>query len=280
MIKKISTYIINLFLIICIFILSSILIFSNTVLNKQYVAKVLEKNNYYERTYYNIQEGFKNYIMQSGLEEDVLEDLYDKQKVDNDINMVLDTIYENKDINIDTESMKKKLDDRINSVLKEKNRIPDGEEKEAIQTFENAIIETYNSGIAYSQSLVKQIGNIYVKIQPMLAKAQAISIFLIVILIALIILINRNAKKSIETIGIAVLSVGILGIALKLLIGDRMHHILILNTAFSESLIYLIKSIIDTFFTVGIVMSILGIIAIITSNINRCEKTRLEKHKE
>lgn len=280
MIKKISTYIINFFLIICIFILSSILIFSNTVLDKQYVAKVLEKNNYYERTYYNIQEGFKNYIMQSGLEEDVLEDLYDKQKVNNDINMILDTIYENKDINIDTESMKKKLDDRINSVLKEKNRIPDGEEKEAIQTFENAIIETYTSGIAYSQNLVKQIGNIYAKIQPILAKAQAIIIFLLVILIAIIILINRNVKKSVETIGIAVLSIGILGIALKLLIGDRMHHILILNTAFSESLIYLIKSIVDTFFTVGIVMAVLGIIAIITSNINRREKARLERRKE
>ena len=76
MVKKIIIYIMNFFLVIFIFTLSSLLIFSNTILNKQYIKEILEKNNYYEKTYYNIQNDFENYILQSGLDKDILNNLY------------------------------------------------------------------------------------------------------------------------------------------------------------------------------------------------------------
>lgn len=270
--KKGIVYIINLFLVICIFALSSILIFSNTILSKQYVLGVLEKNNYYERTYHDIQDGFKNYIMQSGLDESVLEDLYSQEQVKQDIDMVINGIYENKNIKVDTQLIKKTLDDRISKVLKQNNRVPDREEKEAIQTFENAIVETYANGIAFSQRTVEQIGNVFAKIQNMVSIAKVALMVVIVVLIAIIVLVNRNVKETVTTMGIALLSSGILGVVLKLLLGDRMHNILMLNATFSDTVVYLIKAIINAFFTVGIVMTIIGIVAIIVGSMNKEEK--------
>lgn len=269
MLKKIVIYIINFFFIISTFLLVSLLILSNTILSKQYVMKSLEKNNYYETIYYDIEEGFEDYIMQSGLEKDVLENLYDKQKVHNDINMVLDTIYENKELNIDTKIVKEKLHERINNVLKENNRVPGREEKEAIETFENTIIDVYNSKVVYSQKYVEQLADAYAKVQPILTKIKialgVVSLFLLVIIIA----INKSRKESVKTIGIAMLTVGILHSSLKLVIGKRVHNILILSKTFSEGVIYLVDAIVNTFFIVGIIMIVIGVATIILNNMKK-----------
>lgn len=269
MVKKIIIYIINFFLVICILGLSSLLIFSNTILNKQYVINVLEKNNYYEKTYYNIQDGFKNYIMQSGLEEEVLQDLYNREKINKDINIVIDGIYENKEINIDTDEIIKILDDRINVVLEQNNRKPDAQEKEEIKIFEDTIAQVYVDGIAYSEEYVSQIGNIYSNIQLIIKRVEIILSILTFVLVCIIIVINKNIRETLNTIGIAFISIGMLKIVLKILIGDRTHNILMLNSAFSQSLIYLINSIVNVFFITGIIMLITGIVITILAKLNK-----------
>lgn len=279
MIKKGIVYILDFALIICIVVLSSILIFSNTILSKQYMISVLEKNNYYEKVYYDIQDGFKNYIMQSGLEESILEDLYNQEKVNKDISIVLDVIYENKDEKIDTDVIRKTLDDRINKVLKENNRTPDREEKEAIKAFEDAIVETYSNGIAYSQKYIGKIGNVFVKVQEILSIAKIGIAGVIVVLLVMIMVINGNLKENAKTIGIALLASGILEISIKLLLGTRLHNILILNTIFSDTLVYVIKEIVNSFFTVGMAMAIIGLAAIVLGSMNQLEKKQeIRKH--
>lgn len=269
MLKKIIVYIINFLLVILIFLLSSLLILSNTVLNKQYVKEVLIKNDYYERTYGNIKEDFKNYIMQSGLQESILEDLYDREKVNSDIDMVIDSIFENKKLNIDTKTITKKLDNRINAVLENNNRRPEAEEREEIKIFENTIAEVYTDGIVYSSESILEIANIYSKIQPLIIKIANLFGVLILALLVIIFVINRNLNKNINAVGIALFSSGLLGIIIKILIGDRTHNILVLNTTFSESLIYLINSIVDIFFITGMTMTIIGFVLIIVSNIQK-----------
>lgn len=269
MLKKIVVYIINFLLVILIFLLSSLLILSNTVLNKQYVKNVLIKNDYYGRTYANIKEDFKNYIMQSGLQESILEDLYDREKVNSDIDMVIDSIFENKKLSIDTKTITKKLDNRINAVLENNNRRPEAEEREEIKIFENTIAEVYIDGIVYSSESVLEISNIYNKIQPLIIKVVNLLGVLILALLVIIFVINRNLKQNINAVGISLFSSGLLSIIIKILIGDRTHNILVLNTTFSESLIYLINSIVSIIFVTGIVMSITGFIFIIVSNIQK-----------
>lgn len=279
MIKKGIIYILNFALIICIVTLSSTLIFSNTIFSKQYMISVLKKNNYYERIYYDIQDGFKNYIMQSGLEEKILDDLYDQEKVNKDIAIVLDVIYENKDEKIDTDVIRKTLDNRINKVLKENNRTPDSEEKEAIKTFEDAIVETYSDGIAYSQKYIEKIGSAFVKIQKILSIIQIGIAILIAVLLVMMIVINRNLKENVKTIGIALFATGILEISIKLLLGTRLHNILILNTIFSDTLVYTIKEIVNYFFIAGVIMAIIGFVTIVLGSMNKTEnKQQIRKH--
>ncbi len=251
----------------CIFMILSIL--SSTILNKQYVIKALEQSNYYEKTYYAIQDEFKNYIMQSGLEESVLENLYDKQKLKKDINQVIDGIYENKTIHISTQEMKQTLDNRINKILEKNNRRPEEEEKRSIQNFENTIIEVYVDNITYEKDYVEQIGAVYHKMMPIIQKAQIALVIVIIVLIATIMLINKNLRENIKMIGIAVLSSGILAIFLKLLLANKIDNLLILNRNFSQSLIYIVNQIISTFFVTGIAMTMIGLIAIILGSYNK-----------
>lgn len=261
MIKKIISCIINLALIVLVFTLSSLQIVSSTILSKQYVIKTLEKSNYYEKTYNDIQEGFKNYIMQSGLEEKILEGLCDKETVTKDINMIIEKIYEGKSINLDTKNIENKLDNEINRVLNKNNKKIDNEEKEAIQTFKNAIINVYNTSIVYSNSYIEQITLIYQKINKVIKMAQIILIIAITIITIISVITLR--KQSIKNIGISLLAAGILQIILKVLVGNKLYNILILNSTFTETLINLIKNIMDTFFLVGIITSLVGIITII-----------------
>lgn len=266
MIKKIIIFIINFFLVICIFLLSSLQIFSNTIFNKQYIIGLLEKNNYYEKIYYSIEDGFKNYIMQSGLDESILDNLYDKEKVNEDINMVISAVYDGTSVNVDTESIVQKLDNRINSILEQNNRIPESSEIEEIKIFEDAIATTYVDEITYSVEYIKEISNVFTKIQLLLPNIKIILIGVIVILLALIIAISRNVLKIVNTIGIMILTVGIIDIAIKLLIKDRVHNILILNSAFSMNIIDLINSIINSFFSLGIIAISVGAVLIILSS--------------
>lgn len=261
MIKKIISWIINLALIVLVFTLSSLQIVSSTILSKQYVMKTLEKSNYYEKTYNDIQEGFKNYIMQSGLEENILEGLCDKETVIKDINMLIEKIYEGKSINLDTKKIENKLDNEINRVLKKNNKKIDNDEKEAIQTFKNAIINVYNTSIVYSNSYIEQISLIYQKMNKVIKMAQIILIIAITIITIISVITLR--KQSIKNIGISLLATGILQIILKILVGNKLYNILILNSTFTETLINLIKNIMDTFFLVGIITSTVGIITII-----------------
>lgn len=267
MVKKIIIYIINLFLIVSIFAFATLLILSNTIMNKEFVIGVLEKNNYYEKTYYEIQDGFKNYIMQSGLEENIIENLYNMDKVQKDINVIIDSIYENKEININTEVIRNELDNKINEVLKQNNKKIDNSEKKSIQTFENVIIDVYKTGITYSEEAIKQICNAFEKLQSLFVIAQIILIVIILILMLTIILINKNIKETAKTFAITMITVGCASITLKILLGVRVTNILILNKTFSESLVYMINSIMNTLFIMGIAMFIIGVIITIINAI-------------
>lgn len=272
MVKKIIIYIMNFFLVIFIFTLSSLLIFSNTILNKQYIKEILEKNNYYEKTYYNIQNDFENYILQSGLDKDILNNLYDMEKVNSDINMVIDAIYDGSEIKVDTTKIIQELDDRINEVLKQNNREPEKEEREEIEIFENTIAQVYYDGITYSIDDVKEISNIIKQLKVAIKNIEMILIVVSILELLIILFINKSVRKNANTLGIMMLTVGIIGIAIKILIGDRTHDILILNLAFSASLIDLINSIISKFFILGVTMSVIGLVIIILSN---CLKRKL-----
>ena len=265
MIKKIINFCLNLIMSILVLGLIVISLVSNTILNKNYIKQKLLENKFYERTYSDIKEDFENYTMQSGLDLEILDGLFTKKKVINDINSKIDYIYDGKNFEVETNSIREELVSRINNTLEENNRIPSDDEKESIKIYEDVIVDCYKTGILYGRNFT--IETDYLK-QPRIA-----CIIGIVVISIVLIIINRNILKYISFIGINLLFSGILCSSLKFLLEKRIQHILILDAKFSNFLINSLTEIIEKFYKCGIVASIIGLAFIVFGSLEKIKKT-------
>lgn len=84
-------------LLLTILLLGTILISTirATVLRPNYIINNLEKINYYDKVYNSINEEMQNYLIQSGLTNDVLTDIYTKEDIKNSLNNSIYTFYNN-----------------------------------------------------------------------------------------------------------------------------------------------------------------------------------------
>lgn len=263
MFKKIILNLESFVLAIFLFGLIILLVLSNTVLSKNYLLNYLEKNNYYEQYYNHINETLKGYIIQSGLEEDILQSLYDQEKVKEDINILINNIYQNKDEKIDTNIIKVRLENIINKQLELNNQLINQEEKESISSFVNTIQEVYLDEIIISKNLIDEIKPLYLKLDKIVFFLIIVFSILSIITILIINLITKNLKKSIQKVSVSLLTASLLLIFIKILLGNRFRHILIINALFSKILIGYIYQIINLFLILGIVFGILSLVGCI-----------------
>ena len=70
-------------------ILGFISISFSTILNKNYIIQKLEETDFYSEMYKLVESNFENYIYQSGLDEEVLQNICTEEMVKNDINAML-----------------------------------------------------------------------------------------------------------------------------------------------------------------------------------------------
>lgn len=249
--------------------------FENTILNKNYILKKLDENNYYDNLYSNIINDFKGYIGPSGLDEKIFNDIVTTEKVKEDVNKVIEYIYSysEEEILIETESIKNKLNENIENYLKEENI--QVKNKKTLIDFENKIIEEYKSNITYSQYLkhVKKITSI--KTIQIIKKVEGICIIMLIISVAGIILINmKKLNKILSNIMTFMLTCGIIIETFVIYIGKsvNINNITILNTSLSIILRDIANSIITELKTIGIVLIIVSVVLIITSNIMGVKK--------
>jgi len=261
--KKVIMYVSNFFLVICIFALTSLLIFSNTILSKKYVTKRLEKNNYYGKTQEKIQEEFVNYAAQIGFDKSIVENLYDSEKLKTDVDMMINTIYKNEALELDTEILGTTLDARINEKLEQENKKVSDKDKEAIEKFKKDITNVYKSNVVYSQKYITQIGEQVVKISKIVTISEIVLVFIVIAFVLGIVAISRNVREILRVIGTALLGAGAIIAFVKIFIGSRFNNMFVLSEAFSENLVYLINGVTNRFLVVGIVTAILGIIGIV-----------------
>lgn len=260
MIKGVISHIINFFLAISIFCIMCLLILSNTIFNKQYIINILEKSNYYEKTYEYIKDEFSNYTMQAGLEERALDDICDVNNIKQEVNKVVDAVFSQNEVNTDTSILALNLDNKINEVLANNNIKLTSNEKEAIQAFENNILEIYKSNIDISENHIGEISKSVLEIQK---KIKILIVILVIIILILAIIVLWLNKKILPT---ALMTAGIMSIFVKVLIAFKVQNILILTPAFSESLIELVNSMANVFCITGICSVIISLIVIIFLN--------------
>ena len=92
--KTFINYILSIILALTIILFYFINLASSTILSEQYILSKLDEHDYYNKIHEQIKSNFENYIHQSGLEEDVLDNIITKEKVKKDTHIILGSIYD------------------------------------------------------------------------------------------------------------------------------------------------------------------------------------------
>lgn len=261
-IKKVVQYILTTILALAILALVLINIFSSTILSETYVLSKLEEENYYDEIYEEAKSNFENYIYQSGLEEEVLNDIVTKEKVEKDTKIIISNIYDNTNEKIDTEEIKNKLNQNIDNSL---GKNVSATQQKAIDSFVDKICEEYKSTISHTNYEAK-INEIYSKIMQnldLVKKALLITIGVCVVLIALLTI--KRIYKIIAKIGTAFTITGLILVIAHNYINSkiRIEGITILNNATSKVIRNVLNEILNNVITYGSILLILGIILIV-----------------
>lgn len=263
LVKKLINFIVLIFL--SLSILSSFLVFtvSNTILNKEYILNKMEECNYYEKTYLDINDILEQYIGPSGLDEEVLKDIYTEEQVKNDIDITVNAIFTGEEKTIETEKIRSKLDKNIH----ESYNITSNE-KEAIVNFENTIVNEYTKQITHHDYLYV-LENYIPTANNIIAKLKIIMpIIMCIIIVCLIILNMKNINKIIQGILIGFLSAGLTIMVIGIIINFNINFeaILILNENFSELIRNIANELLKSLQNLGIIIAILSTILLIATN--------------
>ena len=241
-------------------------IFSKTILNQSYILSQLEEEKYYENVYYQIQNSFEGYIGPSGLEETILNGIYSKDKVKQDIINVVNYIYTGKNYEINTEEIQVNLSNNINESLLNYNLSE--EEKKSIVQFEEEIINEYKKQITHSQYFDKLANYILKIIENVLIIKIEMGVIGFLIIGILFFINKKNFVKFMITIIISVLGSGLFLLFAKFWTTSKIEisNITILSDSFSKVISNILREILCKWNLYGIILSIVSIILLIIFN--------------
>lgn len=241
-------------------------IFSKTILNQSYILSQLEEEKYYENVYYQIQNSFEGYIGPSGLEETILNGIYSKDKVKQDIINVVNYIYTGKNYEINTEEIQVNLSNNINESLLNYNLSE--EEKKSIVQFEEEIINEYKKQITHSQYFDKLANYIPKIIENVLIIKIEMGVIGFLIIGILFFINKKNFVKFMITIIISVLGSSLFLLFAKFWTTSKIEisNITILSDSFSKVISNILREILCKWNLYGIILSIVSIILLIIFN--------------
>lgn len=253
-------------LFICVLVFGIFNILSNTVFNQEFTLKKLEETNYYANIYTQIKLDFENYIYQSGLDENVIENIILPEEVKKDTRKIIVGIYNGIYEDVDTTKVCERLNDNINSSLEGKKI--DEKTQKSINSFVDQIANQYKETITKTE-YEKQIYQGFSKMKKTVDFWKKITIILAVIIEMLIIATYyKKLFKNIAYIGTALFGDGIAFIFLKFYIIKKVNikNLIVLNDAITITLRDYLSSILNIVTTYGCVLVVLGLILIVVGN--------------
>ena len=284
-VKKIGEVLIAFLLTLLIVLNFVIILVSNTILNKNYLISRLEKSDFYEKIETDLKNGFEEYQYQSGLPESVFDNLCSTEMIKEDINLVINNLYDGTEISSSNlEIVKQKITENVNDYLRENNVVLTGEQQKNIDEFQQLIIDVYaNKTVNLFSSFSTQIGEMIQKVSKVIGVVKIfVEICLIIFIVILIICNFRNIGSLLNIFGIALSSSGMLLIWINWLINKNINidNILLI----SESLSYLIKDIIYNILSniniYGLSFAVIGFISIIIGNYKKNNSGLFRNYKD
>ena len=266
--RKIISYILSFILMLLILLMCLLVIAKSTILDEKYLISQLEETRYYERMNGEIIEQFKNYTIQSGLSDNVLENLFTEDKLKNDINSVVNSLYTGKNLKIDTTEIQENLKENVLEEVSKEGKTVDFED-EAMVEYIKAIEMAYESQVSYSTNAVNSIGENFSQIIKLASTAQNIVTVALVVMVILLILINIKQIIGLNYIAISGIASGLFILISKILLDKStdLKNIMIINQATSQVIQNTINDILTKVTTAGIVLLIIGLISSILYNL-------------
>ena len=257
--KRIISYILSIFLVIFLFITILLTTLNCTILSKLNVKKKVAESNYYAELQKIIVESSQNYVMQSGFDESIMDGVVNVYDVQYDVDGLIDYIYEGKEYVVQSNMIRANLDKNIKEYVEANDYEISEENQKGIDEFENAIEDIYKRNIMYSEETIKQIAHVV----GIIKKVTPIAMIVCAIISIVLALITKETSSP--AIGISMLSTGALFVFLKTYSGTNVaiNNILLLNKAFSNTLIAMANQLIQKLYTVGVILCIAGVAFII-----------------
>lgn len=259
--KKIAIYLFTLILSLSIIISVSLTVLKFTFLDRNYVKNLLDKENYYEKLAVSTREQMKNYLIQSGFTDEVLNGIYEEEDIKNDVNIIIDQVYDNEEIYLDNTKLKDNLEKSIVKYLEDKNIKLSSQEE--IDKFVNMIGDVYLEEVGIIEYLkpVQKVLNILLECCiPALFFSICLSFFLVA-------LIFSFKGRSIFCIPLFTLSFVYLLIIAYLYNKIDINNLLILSKDISDviksgylSIIRIISRISFISFILGIILSLWSVL--------------------
>ena len=251
---------------------------STTVLSEGYVISKLSQTNYYKKVYDSFNENNKKYILQSGLDENVIKDICDIKKIEQDTNYIIENIYLGRDNIIETDSIKEKLNKNIYDCIAGQEITDDS--KKAIEKFVNLIAKEYLHTIL-STSNLKKANNYINETNSFVKKIEKYSKFSIIASLICIFIVNlKKSYRNVSIIGMGVMLTGLLLLYSKSLIMRNIDidYLSVFSSPFSDSLKFVAKENLGNLASNGISFILVGIILVVLGNV--FENEYKKKHRK
>lgn len=247
----------------------------NTLLNENYIIEKLAENEYYEKVKIDLDNEFENYLYQSGLPEEVFDNLYLEENLKSDINSVIDGLYKGTEIEINTDYIEEQLISNINQYLEKENRVLNEEEQNNVDIFRTIISDSYKNKINFLANYVDNVYNIINKISTYLDKAIIIFATMTIFLLLFGILLNlKTIYEFLNFIAISIFSAGVLikFVSIAIIKNIDIENLLLINQSFSDFCKFIINDILKDFNMFSIIGIVLGIVEIIYYSVKMSNK--------
>ena len=256
-----------------IFIILSIMLFNiinDKILNKNYILSKMEETEFYLQVSREIKNGFENYIYQSVLPEDTIENIVSDEMIKKDVNGIVDYIYEGKEISLSSEDVKSNLDVKIQNYVTTQNLKLNEQGKNNITEFEKIIVNEYINNVKISETFYNMCHSMINKVNEQISKIKNLPFIALIVVIILMILINiKELLNVINFGGISLLSTGILiKLGINLIMKKvEFDNLVIITNSLSNLIVSIIKENIYKILDFSNIYIICGIVAIIISAI-------------
>lgn len=268
------------FILVLVLILNLLVgILRNKILDKEYLLSKMEETEFYLQVSREVENGFENYIYQSGLPEETIRNLFTEDMIRNDINSIVDSLYYGTEVKLSDEILRKNLNMRIQEYVTSQGKLLNNEGKENIEKFEDLIVDEYKNNVNASDAVFSEGHKVIEKLNQVNEIISNIPLIVAGVIIVILVLLNiENLLSAINFIAISFLSLGILiKIVVKLIFSNvNIDNLILLSMSLSNLITNISKEILyklDDNSTIFIVCSCIAILIVsIFNNININEK--------